>query len=489
MPKLGNDPFLRGAAPREDEGLDKTTDPAGVALPKTGMKKSRGTKKPAKAAVAKKAKPEKRTTSAKKPAPAKTAKKAKKTKRGAVLDTRAEESLRERISHPPPRVEEEDEKTDTTFIPLADLEADDETTPSVPGFGLEPRPSLVTLHGEPVLDYEEEDDDDEAPTVEHDFTEGELISEETRPPEHRLAPAPFDPAATAKSTGALALAKDILFQALDRPGLRTVAETAGGVIEVMRTATGLRRAEMLDDFGKDENLESALAPITNFFFEKYWRVHIEGSDELPLGPCLLVANHSGALPFDGPVLAEAVKRERPELEEPRWLVEDQVFYAPFLGTLLNRLGAIRASPENAARLLDERRPVIVFPEGIQGMGKPYRERYQLKRFGRGGFAKLAMRTNTPIIPVAIVGAEESMPLLGRLPGKFFGFPYLPLTPLGPMPLPARWSIRFGPPLYPETSGAGSEADLSEVHRLTELTRQSIDGMLKARLKDRKSIFM
>jgi len=154
--------------------------------------------------------------------------------------------------------------------------------------------------------------------------------------------------------------------------------------------------------------------------------------------------------------------------------------------LLNRIGAIRASPENALRLLDEGRPVIVFPEGIHGIGKPFTERYQLKRFGRGGFVKVALRAKVPIVPVAVVGAEESMPLLFKLPGQFFGLPYLPLT--APLPLPARWSIRFGDPINLEGLDASAAEDLAVVQRVNERTRESIQGMITALLRERTSVF-
>ncbi|MFY0576041.1 lysophospholipid acyltransferase family protein [Cystobacter fuscus] len=206
---------------------------------------------------------------------------------------------------------------------------------------------------------------------------------------------------------------------------------------------------------------------------------------MPAGPVLLVANHSGALPFDGPMLQQALSRERPDLQEARWLAEDQVFHAPMMGTLMNRLGAVRACPENALRLLDELRPVIVFPEGSQGMGKPFAQRYQLKRFGRGGFVKLALRTGAPIVPVAIVGAEETVPLLGKLPAGFLGLDYLPVTL---PPLPARWTLRFGEPIGMGDLPPEAAEDLSQVQRLTERTRESIQGMLQALLKERRSVF-
>lgn len=141
---------------------------------------------------------------------------------------------------------------------------------------------------------------------------------------------------------------------------------------------------------------------------------------------------------------------------------------------MNRLGAVRAHPENAVRLLEEGRPVIVFPEGFLGISKPFTQRYQLKRFGRGGYIKLALKLKVPIVPVAIVGAEESMPLLAKLPGGMFGLPYLPLTP---PPLPARWRIRFSEAVTVE----GSPDDLAYVQDQNDLVRDTIAGMLTAML--------
>ena len=148
----------------------------------------------------------------------------------------------------------------------------------------------------------------------------------------------------------------------------------------------------------------------------------------------------------------------------------------------------RACPENPLRLRDEQRPLVVFPKGYQALSRPFSERYRLKRFGRGGFVKLALRTGAPIVPVAIVGAEESTPLLGRIPASFLGLPYVPVTPLGPVPLPAKWSIRFGDPISMEGLAPEAAEDMSEVQRLTERTRESIQGMLQALLRERRGVF-
>jgi 1-acyl-sn-glycerol-3-phosphate acyltransferase len=210
-----------------------------------------------------------------------------------------------------------------------------------------------------------------------------------------------------------------------------------------------------DAFGKDPALVQALRPRLDTLLDKWFRVVVEGAEHLPAdGRALLVANHGGALPWDAVVLIAALARAGRQV---RPLVEDGVMTAPFLGTFLNRMGCVRASQENATRLLARGEACLVFPEGMLGLSKTWGRRHQLQRFGRGGFVRLAVRTDTPLLPVAVVGAEETAPLLGRfdaLSGLFADvLPYLPVTPtfplmgpLGLLPLPARWRIRIGAPL-------------------------------------------
>ncbi len=289
----------------------------------------------------------------------------------------------------------------------------------------------------------------------------------------------------AAAEGVFNTARTLIGRLVDRATLDRTLGAARGVVDAFRTGLGLAGSVDLDHYGKDERLAQSIGPVADFLYDRYWRVTVEGAEHVPRRSAILVANHSGALPFDGYVIHLALRRERPDLAEPRWLVEDQIFYAPFVGTLVNRLGAIRANPENATRLLEEGRPVVVFPEGVHGMSKPYRERYQLKRFGRGGFVKLALRTGAPIVPVAVVGAEESMPLLARLPGGVFGLPYLPLTL---PPLPARWMIRFGQRIDLGGATATHADDPACVQRLNDTTREAIQGMLTAMLEGRTTVF-
>jgi 1-acyl-sn-glycerol-3-phosphate acyltransferase len=230
--------------------------------------------------------------------------------------------------------------------------------------------------------------------------------------------------------------------------LRGVADAAGLL---------LRRSERLtrlDVWGKDTELTSALRPLADVLYERYWRVETSGIENVPTGASVLVANHAGALPIDGPVLHLALRRERPDLSEARWLLEEQPFSTPFLGHLFNRLGAVLASPENAARLLADGRPLIVFPEGTHGQTKPFAQRYRLGRFGRGGYLKVALRARVPVVPVAIVGSGESTPLLAKVPMKALGVELSVPTP----PLPAKWHIRFGTPFDLAGAPEDPEAD-------------------------------
>jgi 1-acyl-sn-glycerol-3-phosphate acyltransferase len=183
--------------------------------------------------------------------------------------------------------------------------------------------------------------------------------------------------------------------------------------------------------------------------------------------------------------------------ELRWLAEDFVYYLPFVGTAMNRLGAVRACQENAERLLAAGNLVAVFPEGAKGIGKLFKERYQLQRFGRGGFIRLALRTQTPLVPAAIVGAEEANPMLYRIEymAKTLGIPYLPITPtfpalgpLGLLPAPTKWKVVFGEPIDFSAYGPEAADDDLLVGRLAERVRATIQAMLDRTLAGRQSIW-
>jgi 1-acyl-sn-glycerol-3-phosphate acyltransferase len=263
---------------------------------------------------------------------------------------------------------------------------------------------------------------------------------------------------------------------------------------------GMRnRSEEVDDFGKDPVYEKKVMPFFELLYERYFRVECEGISHIPAeGRCLLVANHSGALPLDGVMLKTAVLREHPQRRDVRWLAEDSIFHFPFLGSFTNRMGAVRACQENAERLLQQESLTAVFPEGVKGIGKLFRDRYQLQRFGRGGFIKLALRTRTPIVPVAVVGAEETNPLLFRIDylSHALGIPYIPVTPtfpllgpLGLLPLPTKWRILFGDVLSWDEYGPEAAEDEMLVGRLADRVRGQIQAMLDGAVKKRASVWL
>ena len=258
------------------------------------------------------------------------------------------------------------------------------------------------------------------------------------------------------------------------------------------------RSEAVDDFGLDPAYEARWRPVWDFLYDRWWRVEVEGIHHVPSeGAVALVANHGGAIPFDGVMLATALRREHPAQRQLRWLADDFVFHMPFAGAYVNRLGAVRACQENAERLIRKGNAVALFPEGIKGIGKLYKDRYRLQRFGRGGHIKLAIRTRAPIVPVTILGNEDTNPMLadsGWL-SKLLGVPYVPITPtfpllgpLGLMPLPAKWRIFFGEPIPVDHLPPEAADDELLVGRLNEKLRATIQDTLDRALRARQSIF-
>jgi 1-acyl-sn-glycerol-3-phosphate acyltransferase len=255
------------------------------------------------------------------------------------------------------------------------------------------------------------------------------------------------------------------------------------------------RAEAVDPYGLDPVYAERLRPMLEYLYRNYWRVEATGMENIPdHGGAMLVGNHSGTLPYDGAMVMYAAKYDHPAHRTARPLVENFLFHFPFIGPALNRLGGVRACQENAERLLNDGKMTIVFPEGIKGIGKLYKDRYRLARFGRGGFIKLALRTGTPIIPTAIVGAEEIHPVVTKVTWltKYMGIPFVPVTPtfpwLGPLgliPLPSRWTIRFGEPInVSEEFGDDDETNRVMVTKLAERVRATIQGMVDEELARR-----
>jgi nucleoside-diphosphate-sugar epimerase/1-acyl-sn-glycerol-3-phosphate acyltransferase len=244
----------------------------------------------------------------------------------------------------------------------------------------------------------------------------------------------------------------------------------------------------VDEFGYDPDLvDHVLAPLLRPLYRRWWRVRTEGLEHVPAsGPALVVGNHAGTLPFDAMMVALAIHDEHPAHRILRMLAADLAFTLPLIAPLARKSGNTLACEEDAERLLAAGELVGVWPEGYKGLGKPFRERYRLRRFGRGGFVELALRTGTPIVPVAVVGSEEIYPMIGNLRrvGRLLGLPYLPVTPtfpllgpLGAVPLPSRWLIEFCPPI--ETAGYGPDAVLDPmvVFDLTDQVRDTIQRTL------------
>jgi 1-acyl-sn-glycerol-3-phosphate acyltransferase len=253
-----------------------------------------------------------------------------------------------------------------------------------------------------------------------------------------------------------------------------------------------------DDFGFDVEWTESLLPFFRVLYDHYWRVQTIGMQNVPAdGRALLVSNHAGVLPFDGAMIRTAIMVEHPQPRHARALIMDAFFGVPFISWFLRRTGNTLAHPGDAERLLERDELVLVFPEGVKGTGKPYRERYHLRRFGRGGFAQIALRTRAPIIPVSVVGSEELYPMLANVGAvaKMIGMPYFPITPLFPLlgpvgvlPLPSSWVIEFHDPIPVDEYAPDSAEDPATVMRISDQVRDVIQDGLYRNLERRGSVF-
>lgn len=245
----------------------------------------------------------------------------------------------------------------------------------------------------------------------------------------------------------------------------------------------------VDPFGFDPQYARRFVGFGAFLYRHYFRCQTTGAENIPDGRCLLVANHSGQLPYDGIMLGMATFLEREPPRVVRSMVDRFVPSTPFVSPALARLGQILGTPENCRRLLAAEEMIQVFPEGTRGLNKTYNERYQLQRFGQG-FVRLAIEMKTPIVPAIVVGAEEQAPSIlnmSRL-GRMFGVPALPLT-IAPMfglvPLPVRYRIKFGAPIMLE-GDPNDEDEVMQGH--TDRIRDLMQAMLDEGVKQREHIF-
>ncbi|HEY5960876.1 MAG TPA: lysophospholipid acyltransferase family protein [Polyangiaceae bacterium] len=252
-----------------------------------------------------------------------------------------------------------------------------------------------------------------------------------------------------------------------------------------------------DDFGRDSRTLERFSRIASFVANHYFRTQVTGIEHIPTaGACLLVANHSGAIPIDGLAIKSALWTAHPASRHVRWLTEDFVQNLPFIGTYLQRLGAVRASRENALRLLENGECVLAFPEGVKGYAKPRSQWYRVQRLGRGRIVSLCLQAGVPLLPCAIVGAEEASPSIRRLEAveRWLGTPYFPITPtfpwfgpLGMLPAPTRWFIDIGPPFLKGSEVARADDPL-HIAELTAELRNVLQTRVDRLVAQRKSVW-
>jgi 1-acyl-sn-glycerol-3-phosphate acyltransferase len=259
-----------------------------------------------------------------------------------------------------------------------------------------------------------------------------------------------------------------------------------------------RRSDV-DEWGRSERMREIARRVYDPIYRNLFRAEWEGLEKIPAtGGALLIANHAGALPSDAPVIMHGIEEE---LKRPVYGLADHLFKGvPVVGTMWSRVGGVVAHPDNAYRLLREQRQlVLVFPEGSKGPGKPYSERYRLRRFGRGGFVQIAMRAGVPVIPIAVVGAEESMPILFNMPAvaKALGTPYFPVTAnhllFGPLLgslvyLPAKFKLRVLDPVTFDVPPDQPRYSRARVMEESEGIRQTIQESLYDMLRQRQSVW-
>jgi 1-acyl-sn-glycerol-3-phosphate acyltransferase len=270
---------------------------------------------------------------------------------------------------------------------------------------------------------------------------------------------------------------------------------AGALAFLRRRLAG---AYEVDDFGFDRELtDGVFHPLLRVLYRDWFRTEVFGIEHVPGdGGGLIVGNHSGTLAIDALMLTAAIRDRHPRERHLRLLGADLVFRVPFLSELARKSGATVACNPDAERLMTQGDLVGVFPEGFKGIGKRFADRYKLQRFGRGGFVSAALRTGTPIVPVAIVGAEEIYPILADVKplARLLGLPYFPVTPtfpwLGPLglvPLPSKWMIQFCEPI-PTAHLREHADDPMVVYNLADQVRETIQATLHVLLEKRPDPF-
>jgi 1-acyl-sn-glycerol-3-phosphate acyltransferase len=278
---------------------------------------------------------------------------------------------------------------------------------------------------------------------------------------------------------------------------RSFDEMALGVLgrdfEARAQALATRYAELGGDpFGLDLGAARSALFACALLYRGYFRVEARGVEHVPEGRALLIANHSGQVPIDGAMIASALFLNGDPPRMIRAMVEKWAQTLPFVSTFFSRVGQVVGVPENARRLLELGELLLVFPEGARGISKPFRRRYQLEEFGTG-FMRLAIEMDAPIVPVAVVGAEEQYVNLGNIgwAARALGMPAFPLIPqvLVPgmqLPLPVKYRIYFGEPLY--FHGDADEDD-AVIEEKVFLVKQTVQSMVNRGLKERRGLFL
>lgn len=258
-----------------------------------------------------------------------------------------------------------------------------------------------------------------------------------------------------------------------------------------------RRSDV-DEWGRSEHMRSILRRVYNPMYKYWFRVEWEGLEKIPSdGGALLIANHAGAIPPDAPAIMHGIEQE---LGRPVYGLADYFFRTvPVVGTLWSRTGGVPAHPDNAYRILhDQKQLALVFPEGTKATSKTYADRYRLRRFGRGGFVEIAMRAGVPVIPIAVVGAEESMPTVFRISGvaKMLGLPYFPVTvnsllmgPIGYVTyFPTKIKLRVLDPVTFDVEPGQERYSRSRVMDEAERIRAIMQDALHDMLRERRSVW-
>jgi 1-acyl-sn-glycerol-3-phosphate acyltransferase len=283
----------------------------------------------------------------------------------------------------------------------------------------------------------------------------------------------------------------------------TIVAPRPGTLVPLRQATPEEiledpRLSDVDEWGRSEHMRQLARQLYEPLYRSWFRAEWEGLEKIPTtGGALLVSNHAGAIPSDAPCIMHGIETE---VGRPVYGLADHMFKAlPVVGTMWSRVGGVAAHPENAYRLLAEQRQLaLVFPEGTKGTGKLYTERYQLRRFGRGGFVEIAMRAGVPVIPIAVVGSEEAMPILAKVPSlaRLTGAPYVPITlnmlvagPLGLLlPFPAKIRLRVLDPVTFDVPPDQDRYSKSRIMEEAEGIRVKLQDTLYDMLRARRSVW-